>query len=81
VVSWTNEGDVASGVIRGELDLISAEQLIDVMLAAASSGSRRIDLDVTGVTRSRTVAGELLRAIGRHLAEQGVEVVIDGDLR
>jgi glutaminase len=81
IVSWTTEGDVASGVIRGELDLISAEELIDVMLDAASSGSRRIDLDVTGVTRSRTVAGELLRAIGRHLAEQGVDVVIDGDLR
>ena len=80
VVSWTTEDDVTSGVLRGELDLISAEAVIDVMLAAAASGSRRIVLDVTGVTRSRTVAGELLQAIGRHLAEQGVEVVLEGDL-
>lgn len=80
VVSWTTAGDVASGVLRGELDLISAEQVIDMMLAAASSGSRRIALDVTGVTRTRTVAGELLAATGRHLADIGVDVVIDGDL-
>ncbi len=80
VVSWTIEDDVASGVLRGELDLISAEQVIDMMLAATSSGSRRIDLDVTGVTRARTVASELLAAIGRHLAEHGVDVAIEGDL-
>ena len=81
VVTWTTEDDVASGVLRGELDLISAEEVIDRMLAAAASGCRRIRLDVTGVTRSRTVATELLHAIGRHLADRGVDMVLDGDLR
>ena len=80
VVAWTTEGDVTSGVLRGEFDLISAETVIDLMLAAAADGSHRIELDVTGVTRARTVAGELLRVIGSHLADRGVEVVLDGDL-
>lgn len=80
VVSWTIENEGARGVLRGELDLISAEQVIDAMLSAAASGSRRIELDVTGVTRTRTVAGQLLAAIGRHLAERGIDVVLDGEL-
>ena len=80
VVSWTTEGDVTTGVLRGEFDLISAETVIDLMLAAAADASRRIELDVTGVTRARTVAAELLRAIGIHLATRGVDVVLDGDL-
>jgi len=80
VVSWTTEGDVTTGVLRGEFDLISAETVIDLMLAAAADGSHRIELDVTGVTRARTVAGELLRVIGSHLADSGVEVVLDGEL-
>ena len=80
VVSWTTEGDVTSGVLRGEFDLISAETVIDLMLAAAADGSRRIQLDVTGVTRARTVAAELLRAVRVHLAERDVDVVLDGDL-
>ena len=80
VVSWTTEGDVTSGVLRGEFDLISAETVIDLMLAAAADGSRRIQLDVTGVTRARTVAAELLRAVRIHLAERDVDVVLDGDL-
>ena len=80
MVSWTTEDDVTSGVLRGEFDLISAETVIDRMLAAAADGSRRIELDVTGVTRARTVAAELLRVIGRHLADRDVDVVVDGDL-
>ena len=79
VVSWTTEGDVTSGVLRGECDLISAETVIDLMLAAAADGSRRIQLDVTGVTRARTVAAELLRAVRVHLAERDVDVVLGGD--
>ena len=50
------------------------------MLEAAADGSHRIELDVTGVMRARTVAGELLRVVGSHLAERGVEVVLDGEL-
>ncbi len=80
VVSWTTDGDIARGVLRGEFDLISAETVIDLMLATAAAGSRRIELDVTAVTRARTVAGELLRAINSHLAGRGVDVMLDGDL-
>jgi glutaminase len=80
VVSWVDDDGVASGVLRGEFDLISAEQLIDVMLTTAAGGTQRIELDVTGVTRTRTVAAELLRAIVGHLAGRGVEVVLDGSL-
>ena len=80
IVSWTTEGDVSVGVVRGEFDLISAESLIDLMLDSAAGGTRTIQLDVTGVTRTRTVAGELLRVIGQHLADRGVGVELEGDL-
>lgn len=62
------------------IDLISAETVIDLMLATAAAGSRWIRLDVTAVIRARTVAGELLRVIGSHLADRGVEVVLEGEL-
>ncbi len=80
VVSWTTDGDVTSGALRGEFDLIAAETVIDLMLAAAAGGSRRIELDVTGVTRARTVAAELFAAIGAHLDERGVDVALEGAL-
>jgi len=80
VVSWTTDGDVTSGMLRGEFDLISAESVIEMMLDAADSGARTIRLDVVGVTRARTVASDLLHAIGEHLADRGVAVVLDGDL-
>ena len=80
IVSSTTDADVTRTVVRGEFDLISAEEVIDHIVAAARAGSRRIELDATGVTRTRTVAGELLRVIGRHLAERGVDVVVDGNL-
>jgi glutaminase len=78
VVSWHTEHDVTSGVLRGELDLISSEAIVQLALEAAAAGSRRIELDVTGVTRARPAAGELLRVIGHHLRERGVEVVFEG---
>ena len=81
VVSWTNEGESTIGVLRGEIDLISAETVIDLLLSSASAGSRRITLDVTGVTRARTAAGQAVRTIAGQLADRGVEVVFDGDLR
>jgi glutaminase len=80
VVSWTVDDAVTSGVLRGELDLISAESLIDLMFTAAADGTRRIELDVTGVTRARTVAAGLLRAVQGQLDRAGVEVAIVGDL-
>lgn len=70
VVSWTTEGGVTTGVLRGEFDLISAETEIDPMLAAAADGSQWIELDGTGVTRDRTVDGELPRVIGSHLTDR-----------
>jgi hypothetical protein len=79
-VSWTTEGDVCAGVLRGEFDLISAEALIDSMLAGAASGIRTFQLDVTGVTRTRTVAGGLLRTIRQHLTDRGVVVTVEGNL-
>jgi glutaminase len=80
IVSWTTEGDVCAGVLRGEFDLISAEALIDSMLAGAASGIRTFQLDVTGVTRTRTVAGGLLRTIRQHLTDRGVVVTVEGNL-
>lgn len=80
VVSWQTVDGETTGVLRGEFDLISAETVIGLMLDAEASGSRVIRLDVTGVTRARTVAAELLRAIEAHLSEHGVEVVLEGDL-
>ena len=80
IVSWTVDGETVDGVLRGEFDLISAEAVLDRMLDSTADGARTIRLDVTGVTRTRTVAGGLLRVIGRHLADRGVEVELDGDL-
>jgi anti-anti-sigma regulatory factor len=80
VVSWQAADDVTVGVLRGEFDLISAEAVIDLMLSAAESGSRRIELDVTGVTRARTVAGELLRGAVAHLERRGIEITFDGNI-
>jgi len=80
IVSWTTEGDVCAGVLRGEFDLISAEALIDLMLSGVASGTRRFQLDVTGVTRTRTVAGGLLSTIRQHLADRGVDVTVEGNL-
>lgn len=80
VVSWTVEDDEARGVLRGELDLIAAESLIELMLTAAAAGAQRVELDVTGVTRARTVASGLLRSAQGHLDHAGVEVVLVGDL-
>jgi glutaminase len=80
VVSWHTDGDVTTGTLRGEFDLISAETVIDLLLATAAAGSRRIELDVTGVTRARTVAGELLRTVRGHLDDRGIEVVLEGEL-
>jgi glutaminase len=80
VVSWTVDDAVTSGVLRGELDLISAESLIELMFAGADAGTSRIELDVTGVTRARTVAAGLLRAVQGQLERAGVEVAIVGDL-
>jgi glutaminase len=80
VVSWQAADDVTVGVLRGEFDLISAEAVIDLMLSAAGSGSRRIELDVTGVTRARTVAGELLRGAVAHLERRGIEITFDGNI-
>jgi glutaminase len=80
VVTWTVEDTVTSGVLRGELDLISAESLLDLMFTAAAEGTTRIELDVTGVTRARTVAAGLLRSAQGQLDRAGVEVAFVGDL-
>ncbi len=78
VVSWHTERDVTNGVLRGELDLIASEAIVELTLAAAAAGSHRIELDVTGVTRARPAAVELLGVIGHHLRERGVEVTFQG---
>ena len=80
IVSWTTEGDVGAGVLRGEFDLISAEALIDLMLAGVTTGTRSFELDVTGVTRTRTVAGGLLSTIRQHLTDLGGDVTVEGNL-
>jgi len=54
--------------------------VIELLLADAADVSQRIELDVTGVTHARTVAAELLRVVGRHLGDRGIDVVLDGDL-
>ena len=81
IVSWDTDGSHAHAVLRGELDLISAEEIVDRLLDTAAAGVGRIDLDVTGVTRSRLVAERLLAAATERLADAGVEVALEGDLR
>ena len=80
IVSWETEGDVTVGVLRGELDLISAEALIDRMLAVAAEGTRTIELDVTGVSRSRKVAAGMLQVTRKHLQARGIDVAVEGNL-
>jgi glutaminase len=80
IVSWETEGGVTVGVLRGEFDLISAEAVIELMLDAVTGGTRTMQLDVTGVTRTRTVARQLFQVISQHLEAQDIEIVIEGNL-
>lgn len=69
-------------VLRGELDLISTEEISRRLLgwAADETDPSTIHLDVTGVTRSRTAAGRLMLILSRALEERGTEIEFEGTL-
>lgn len=54
--------------------------MIELLLEAVAGGTTTIQLDVTGVTRARTVARELFQVINRHLEAHDVDIVIEGSL-
>lgn len=74
-------GDDLSLVLRGELDLISAEDVVAVIVAhARAHPTGRIVVDVTGVTRLREVARRLFTVTRQRLAERSIEVDVHGNL-
>jgi glutaminase len=81
IVRSAVDGDELSMVLRGELDLISAEDVVAALVAhARSHPNGRIVIDVTGVTRVREVARRLFAVTRHRLVERGIDVVVEGDL-
>lgn len=62
--------------LRGELDFISAEELVGHLLEITDGddGPRRVVLDLTGVTRVRPPAERLLAATASTLSAAGIEL-------
>lgn len=84
IVRWgTGDDGHLRVVLRGELDLISTEEvthrLVDEFRDGVG-GPSRIVLDVTGVTRIRPAASRLLIAIRSQLRDRDVTVVVEGTL-
>jgi len=83
IVEWTADGDSLVIVLRGELDLISAEEVVHRLLDWANGldGSpATLSIDVRGVTRVRPVARRLFASIQADLARRGVEIDVIGAL-
>lgn len=82
ISSWELDGDGAHVVLRGELDLIAAEEIVQRLLQwmARHPEGHTIRLDVNGISRTRTVAGRLLQSVGQHLRDNGFAVTFDGTL-
>ena len=83
IVAWTADADSLVIVLRGELDLISAEEvvhrLVDWEHGLAGPGAS-LSIDVRGVTRVRPVARRLFATIQADLAARGVEIDVIGAL-
>jgi len=83
IVSWTADADSLVVVLRGELDLISAEEVVHRLAAweqgRANSGAS-LTIDVRGVTRIRPVARRLFASIQTGLTARGVDVDVVGAL-
>lgn len=82
IESWDDHDGVLRLELRGELDLISAEEIVRRLLEWAGADSSPViaHLDVTGVTRSRTGASRLLTIVSRELEAQGIRIEFDGTL-
>ena len=82
IASWDDGDGVLRLELRGELDLISTEEIVRRLIdwASADPGATTAHLDVTGVTRSRTAAGRLLMVVGRELDAQGIRMEFTGEL-
>lgn len=77
IASSTSAGALGEVEVRGELDLIAAEQIIAHLRSIVSGdGPTSIRLDVSGVTRVGPVAERLLTAASRTLLADGVEVIV-----
>lgn len=82
------DGDHLSIALRGELDLISTEEitqrLVDAAHVDAEEGQgappTRVVIDVTGVTRIRPAASHLFVATRDHLRQLGIAVTVEGSL-
>jgi glutaminase len=72
-------GDELTLVVRGELDLISAEEVVAFLREwAATRTAGTIHVDASGVSRVREVARRLLTATIERLRATGFAVTIDG---
>lgn len=84
IVRWDDDGSGRLRVtLRGELDLISTEEVTQRLLDAASgpaAAPTAMVLDVTGVTRIRPAASRFFVSIRDHLGELGVAVSVEGSL-
>ncbi|MGB0113111.1 MAG: glutaminase A [Ilumatobacteraceae bacterium] len=83
IVSWTAEGPVLHVVLRGELDLISCEEIghrLEEWERSLSGDGHSVHLDVTGVTRVRVVARRLFAAMQAALAVRDISVTVIGNL-
>ena len=83
IVAWTADADSLVIVLRGELDLISAEEVVH-RLADWEDGlvdpGASLSIDVRGVTRVRSVARRLFASIQADLTARGVDVDVIGAL-
>lgn len=81
IVSWTEDEDSLVVVLRGELDLISAEEVVHRLTeweAGLTEEGAALTIDVRGVTRVRSVARRLFAAVRADLATRGVDVDVVG---
>jgi glutaminase len=70
------DGDVVV-TLRGEVDFIAAEQLVDELRGHAGE-ARSIRVDARAVTDVRAVAARFLAVAAGHLRAGGLDVVVDG---
>lgn len=82
IAAWVSDDDGLHVDLRGELDLICVEEIIRRLYAWAGERSEptTVHIDVTGVSRTRTAAGRLLRAVVGQLRADGSTIVFEGDL-
>jgi glutaminase len=81
IARCTDDADTLTLVLRGELDLISAEEVVAALTTWVDQhDGGTIRLDVTGVSRVREVARRLLAVVRERVEAAGFTVTVDGTM-